>query len=83
MSSEDRLELAKAAVRVKFLDGEVVMQEGDMGESMFIVTAGVAAVSIEGAGQVAQKGRGEWFGEMALMNDAARTAHVEVRPWPR
>lgn len=76
MSREDRLALAQTVRKVTFEDGEVVMKEGDPGESMYIVTEGEAVVCIAGTGEVARKKHGDWMGEMALMNDAARTATV-------
>ena len=62
--------------------GEVLIQEGDVGDAMFIVAAG--RVRVERAGEdgrpvvLAYLTDGAFFGEMALLQDGARTASVIV-----
>ncbi|MCP3136232.1 cyclic nucleotide-binding domain-containing protein [Pyxidicoccus xibeiensis] len=68
-------------VVTRFLQaGEVVVREGDPGTSMFVVLEGRVAVAREskdgGQVEVGQLGSGEFFGELALLTGAPRTASV-------
>jgi CRP/FNR family cyclic AMP-dependent transcriptional regulator len=56
-----------------FPAGRVVMKEGDAGVSMYIVISGRVTVSIKGV-VVEQVGVGGTFGEMALVDQRARSA---------
>jgi CRP-like cAMP-binding protein len=66
-----------AAFRAKppqtFPAGRVIMKEGDAGVSMYIVISGRITVSIKGV-VVEQIGPGGTFGEMALVDQVARSA---------
>lgn len=69
-------------VVTRFLQaGEVVVKEGDPGRSMFVVLEGRVAVARQGAEShepvvVGELGTGEFFGELALLTGAPRTASV-------
>lgn len=61
--------------------GEVIFREGEPGEVMFVLQAGrVRIVKAVGTEQrvLATLGPGEFFGEMAILNDKARTATAVV-----
>ena len=62
------------------LPGEVVIREGDVDDSMFIVSHGkvkVTKTSEKGSEVIlAQIGDGAFFGEMALLSEAPRSASV-------
>jgi CRP-like cAMP-binding protein len=58
-----------------FTDGEVIFKEGDESREMFIVREGQVAISKRlGTEEVilARRGRGEFFGEMALLESLPR-----------
>jgi len=68
-------------VCTRFLQaGQVVVKEGDPGHSMFIVLEGRVAVARQVEGQqpvvLQELGAGEFFGELALLTGAPRTASV-------
>ncbi|MFP2908051.1 cyclic nucleotide-binding domain-containing protein [Pyxidicoccus sp. 3LFB2] len=68
-------------VLTRFLQaGQVVVKEGDPGTSMFVVLEGRVAVAREAEGRepiiMEQLGAGEFFGELALLTGAPRTASV-------
>lgn len=72
-------------VRMRMHDlrrGETVIQEGDDGDSFYVVASGLLSVTRRGSqGQdvrLAQLGEGAFFGEMALLQDGVRTATVRV-----
>jgi CRP-like cAMP-binding protein len=69
---------AMALRRVK--EGEVVLQEGDGGTSFYVVASGSVAVSRRdeqgGVVVLARLGEGAFFGEMALLSGAPRSATV-------
>ena len=64
--------LAKPRV---FNDNEIVVKEGDPGESIFVVLKGEASVR-KGENRIAALGAGEHFGEMALVDKTPRSATV-------
>ncbi|MBI4492022.1 MAG: cyclic nucleotide-binding domain-containing protein [Chloroflexi bacterium] len=64
-----------------FSDGEVVFQQGDSGDRMYLVVAGrVLLFHSDRAGnvrQLAALGPGGYFGELALLSDNPRSAGAE------
>ena len=55
--------------------GSLVVREGTRGSAFFFVVEGTAEVTVGGA-WAADLGPGDFFGEMALLGAAARTASV-------
>jgi CRP-like cAMP-binding protein len=70
--------------RQTFAAGEVIIRQGELGKSFFIIEDGVVDVVFRnGEDQdviVNQLTRGQYFGEMALLGDRRRTATVRVGP---
>ncbi|NER79324.1 MAG: cyclic nucleotide-binding domain-containing protein [Leptolyngbya sp. SIO1D8] len=58
--------------------GTVLCREGDPGDAMFIIVSGEADI-YKGPQLVAMLGRGEMFGEMALLTGEERSASVIAR----
>ena len=69
--------LARDAVLVTAPAGSVVVAEGEAGDRFYVVEDGETAVTIKGR-EVRRIGPGGWFGEMALLNDAPRSATVSA-----
>ncbi len=67
--------LAQVTRRIEFDDGEQIIAEGDIGETMFVVAEGVATVQRNGE-VLRTCGRAGYFGELALLYDAPRNAAV-------
>jgi CRP-like cAMP-binding protein len=74
----DPLELDRIAARLvtrRVPAGEVVFSEGDPGDRYYIVREGQADVSIAGS-VIRRLGRGDGFGDLALLYGTPRTATV-------
>ena len=74
--------LAGRLRHVVFGPGEVILRQGDPGDSLYIVRGGQVAVQIGVLGahkEVATLGDGEFFGEMSLMTGEMRTATVVAK----
>jgi CRP/FNR family transcriptional regulator, cyclic AMP receptor protein len=74
----DRRELQQVARLFKqrhFPSGETVMKEGLGGAAFFVIESGEASVSIGGSERRRLK-TGDFFGEIALIDEGARTATV-------
>ena len=73
--------LAFTSERLTFGDGDVLFEEGDPGDSAFIIVDGSADVVIQtpsGPITVAQLGRNHIVGEIAILCDVPRTASVKA-----
>lgn len=62
----------------RYAAGDTVTQEGSGGAGFFVVEEGEADVSV-GGDQRGSIGPGDYFGEIALLNDSARTATLTAR----
>jgi small-conductance mechanosensitive channel/CRP-like cAMP-binding protein len=82
----DDSEVASVAMQMKthlFSTGEVIVKQGDVGASMYIVAEGLLSVSVDrgesgDAIQVNQLIPGEFFGEISLFTGEPRTATVKA-----
>ena len=68
-------QIARLFKHREFAEGEIVIQEGSGGAAFFIIEAGEAKVSIGGQERSRLKA-GEFFGEIALIDDGARMATI-------
>lgn len=71
-----------------FLDGEVIVRQGEEGDAFYIVTSGEVAVTIqrsegEEPKQVLTLTKHQYFGEKALLSSARRAASVFARGFVR
>lgn len=67
--------------RLTFEEGQVLCQQGDMGESAYIIVDGTADIIVEtptGPLTVAVVGRNDFVGEIAILCDVPRTATVKA-----
>jgi CRP/FNR family transcriptional regulator, cyclic AMP receptor protein len=62
----------------RFSAGDTVTEEGAGGAGFFIVESGQADIQVEGQ-QRGSIGPGDYFGEIALLNDSFRTASITAR----
>lgn len=70
---------AKVDAPRQFARGAVLMRQGDIGQSMFLIADGKVAVAVhspEGEQRVAMLGPGDIVGEMSLLTGARRSATV-------
>jgi CRP/FNR family transcriptional regulator, cyclic AMP receptor protein len=76
LSERDRAKVLGYARRRTFAPGEVVVREGDSSLNLFLVVSGHARVEVEGAPAPAHIGPGDFFGEIGLIQQHARTATI-------
>ena len=73
--------LAKGAHERTYTAGESIVNEGESGIGLFVVSTGQVEVSQNSGGQnriLRSMGPGEVFGELALLTDHTRTASVRA-----
>ncbi len=72
--------LSECMHKHRFGEGDIIVRQGDAGNSLFIIVEGVVGVRVqspEGESiEVARLGAGEFFGEMALLTGEDRAATI-------
>lgn len=69
---------SQGIAKLHFEPGEEIFHEGDVGDFLYIITQGAVDV-IKKDRVVAQLKKGEFFGEIALLNKRTRTATIRCR----
>ena len=82
--SKPELKHLISQVRIEtYAEGEITFQQGEPGDSFYIIKSGKVDVVVEKssgeASVVATLGPGNFFGEMSLLTGAARTASIRVK----
>jgi CRP-like cAMP-binding protein len=73
--------MTTGALGTIYRDGETIVRQGEMGDSMFVIQQGSVEVLREEAGRtyrLTELGPGELFGEMALCEKEPRSATVRA-----
>ena len=80
LSPSDIQRVAEIAAERAHADGDVIAEQGEPGDEMFVVVSGEIAVVLGGEGEslveVARRGAGEAIGEMAVISHAPRMASI-------
>jgi small-conductance mechanosensitive channel/CRP-like cAMP-binding protein len=75
---DGRRAIAQGAVERLYGNGEMIVKEGEPGESLFIVCRGQVAITIGKGHEVARTKAGGYFGEMSLLTGEPRSATVKA-----
>ncbi|KAG0168978.1 hypothetical protein DFQ30_004081 [Apophysomyces sp. BC1015] len=80
LDTYERHKIADALESVQYDDQEIVIREGDVGENFYLIESGHALFykkMPDGSQKEVNKGsKGDYFGELALLNDSPRAATV-------
>lgn len=72
-----KLAPSQGIAQLHFEPGEIIFNEGDIGDFLYIITQGEVEVYNKKAGHLANLGPGQYFGEMALLREATRNATIK------
>lgn len=78
LDKKDLQGLASSMKERTFDEGDTIASEGQTGVGFFIIDEGEATVSVKGQ-DVRTLGHGDYFGEVALIDDGARTATLTAK----
>jgi anion transporter len=81
----DRIRLAElipSFEQIHVKSGEILYGAGDPGDALYIIVYGIVRIFLRPGGQsleIACLGRGDWFGELALLTGEPRTTDAEAQ----
>jgi len=78
LDKKDLQGLASSMKERIFEEGDTIASEGQSGVGFFIIEEGEATISVKGE-ERATLGHGDYFGEVALIDDGARTATITAK----
>jgi len=76
LSPKVRASVIANARQRTFAPGQAMVREGESALNLFIITSGHARIETADGGEVGRLGPGDFFGELALIEEHARTATV-------
>jgi CRP-like cAMP-binding protein len=76
LKPRDREQVLRTAREQTYAPGDVVVSEGDPATRLYLISSGTARVEVSGAGAVGTLKAGDFFGELALIEEHGRTATV-------
>jgi CRP-like cAMP-binding protein len=78
LSRGELLQLAKLTEDLEVDEGKVLTREGQSGSEFFVIIEGEVSVT-KGGEEIRTLGPGDFFGEIALLEDTPRTATVTAK----
>jgi len=75
LSRGELIELAKVTEDLEVDEGKLLTREGQSGSEFFVIVEGEVSVTKDGE-EIRRLGPGDFFGEIALLEDTPRTATV-------
>lgn len=83
LAQDDKVKIAKAMQDLAFTKGDLIIKQGEEGDTLYILTDGKVAVFKDGKAvkkleASAEKNTCQIFGEHALLKDEPRTASIKV-----
>lgn len=75
LTAREKSKVSRSFEFETFTEGQVIIREGDKGRKFYIIKEGSAKVT-KGDSQVATLEKGQYFGEMALLDDEERKASI-------
>jgi len=78
LSKKELTALARATEDMELPEGKVLCKEGEIGHEFFVIVEGQTEVRRKGK-RLATHGGGDFFGEIALLEDSRRTATVTAK----
>lgn len=78
LTAQERSKIADALSPEKYQKGDRIVTEGEQGENFYFIELGNCEVKTKAGGHIKVLHKGDYFGEIALLNDLPRQATVEA-----